>query len=47
MSDDVTLTINEGTLLLVAEILRAERGEEKRSGKDAAEAIRAALRNLR
>ena len=41
------LTINEGTIILVAEILKAERGLDRPQVSDAIEAIKAAVRKLK
>lgn len=45
---DITIrtSINAGTVILVAEILRVERGLEERPAKDAVQAIRDAVRSL-
>lgn len=41
------LTIDEGTIILVAEILKAERGLDRPPVSDAIEAIKAAVRKLK
>ena len=42
----MTLTINEGTIILVAEILKAERGLDRPPVSDAVDAIMAVVRKL-
>lgn len=42
----IEITLDDGTMLLVAEILRHERGQQKLDGDAATEAVLAALQRL-
>ncbi len=44
--ETIQITLDEGIMLLIAEILRHERGQQKRDGDAAAEAALAALDRL-
>ena len=46
MADEMSLTINEGHLILVAEVLRIERGLEKMPMQDATKLLTQAIKNI-
>lgn len=47
MAENLNLTINMGTIILVAEILKEERKADRPPVYDAAEAIKSAVEKLR